>query len=129
MIFFVTLFFHAQAQPYLKAKNVETVILREKELFPECASLQDGLHTVRFSIDNAGVAQLRSGESCFSGIQTLSFPAHPTTIRTFSWEVASKEGVLYPQRLLREKSTEILLPGIFAIEKKKLLDVIQKEGE
>ena len=129
MMLYISLLFSVHAQPYLSSKNVEIVILNEKRKFFGCSSLADGLYSVRFSVERTGGATLLSGETCFSGINMLSFPAHPTSERTFSWEVASKEGVLYPQRLRREKSKGILLPGIFAVEKETIVKGIQMEQE
>ena len=129
MMLFLSFFLCGYAQPYLTASIVEKLIVKEKEQLLGCSSLVDGLYRVRFTVDKTGVVQQLSGESCFAVLQSFSFPAHPTSIRTFAWEVASKDGVLYPQRVTREKSSVILLPGIFAKEKQEILDLIQQEKE
>ena len=101
-----------------------TVELVEKNLdisvFQECADLNDGVYTIRFSIDSQGQASLLEGEGCFSAIERISFSKSPTSKDTFTWNVIHQDDVLFPQ-ILRKENHDVVFPGIFASDKEKLL--------
>ena len=94
-------------------------------MFQTCGALREGLYTVRFSIRSDGKAALLEGESCFSSIETIAFAKSPASNDIFIWDVIHQDGVLFPQ-LLRKENPELIFPGIFAQNKKKLL---QEAGE
>ena len=123
----IFMFMCAWAQEYLTASTVEQHLKDQQPVFSNCSSLTNQLYQVRFSIDSTGKGRLIEGESCFSIIEKVQFPSHPSRSRVFIWNVASQDGVLFPQTLSREKVVSVLLPGFFAADKKRLL--IQLEGE
>lgn len=118
----ILLFFMAWAQPkpYLVEQTVQEILLAHKEVFSSC-SLDNGLHQIHFFVDSTGKAHQTKGPTCFEILSTLVFPAHPTTKRDFIWEVASNNHVLFPQKLIREASLPMMLPGLLSTQKEELL--------
>ena len=123
----IFMFMCAWAQEYLTASTVEKHLNSHLPVFSSCSSLANQLYQVRFSIDASGKGALIEGKGCFSVIENVPFPSHPNRRRVFIWNVASQDGVLFPQTLSREKAVSVLLPGLFAADKKRL--VSQLEGE
>ena len=111
--------------PYRTVEGVEPLL--DPSVFQACGSLREGLYTVRFSIGSDGKAVLLDGESCFSSIETIAFAKSPTSHDIFIWDVILQDGVLFPQ-LLRKENPELIFPGIFAQNKKKLLQETGKEN-
>ena len=122
----IFMFMCAWAQEYLTASTVEKHLKEQQTVFSGCSSLTNQLYRVRFSVAPSGKGKLIEGEACFAVIANVSFPSHPSR-RIFIWNVASQDGVLFPQTLLREKIISVLLPGMFSNEKKKLIK--QLEGQ
>ena len=123
----IFMFVCAWAQEYLTAETVEKKLIEQKEIFSVCSPLKDQLHTVRFSVDTNGTAQRTEGDECFSVLSQVVFPSHPSRKRDFIWRVAIQKGVLFPQTLVRERSASVILPGLFSIDKMKIMT--QLEGK
>ena len=117
--------FFAWAKPnsYLVEQTVQSTLLEHKARFLSC-SLDDALYQIHFSIDSTGTAHKTNGPDCFDILSEIPFPEHPSTKRDFVWEVASTKNVLYPQKLIREFSLPLLLPGLFSMHKEELLNTI-----
>lgn len=104
--------------PYLSASSVEESL--SVSSFSACATIPEGLYTIRFSVNSDGRARLLEGNQCFVAVEELSFPKHPHTQSFFVWEVIHQGGVLFPQTLRQEKK-DVLFPGILAEDKERLL--------
>ena len=111
--------------PYRTVEAVESFL--DLSLFQACTEQSEGLYTVRFSIRADGSALLLEGEACFSSIESIAFAKSPASNDIFIWDVIHQDGVLFPQ-LLRKESQELIFPGIFAQNKKKLLDEAGKKN-
>ena len=111
--------------PYRTVEGVESFL--EPSVFQACKELSEGRYTVRFSIRSDGKAVLVEGEACFSSIEDIAFAQSPTSNDMFIWDVIHQDGVLFPQ-LLQKESPEVIFPGIFAQDKKKLLQEAGKKN-
>jgi len=123
----IFMFICAWAQDYLSAETVEKKLIEQKDVFSACSGLEDQLHTVRFSVAANGTAKRIEGDECFSILSKVIFPSHPSKERTFIWRVAIQKGVLFPQTLVRERGYSVMLPGLFAIDKLKIMTQLEEK--
>ena len=66
---------------YLTIESVESSL--DVSRFSSCSNLEEGLHSIRFSINQLGEATLLSGDQCFSSIRDIDFPKNPNKNNIF----------------------------------------------
>ena len=105
--------------PYLTIERVESSLDVSK--FQSCTHLEDGLYSIRFSLNQSGEATLLSGDECFSTIRDIDFPKNPNTSNIFVWDVIQKSKIIF-SHVLRKEDPVQMFPGIFANNKNLLMD-------
>ena len=113
------------AQDYLSIASVQDRLIQEVPKLEACLKKeQSGSLMLSFSIAADGVLVLDEPDDCFKRLESIPFPSHPQNRNEYQWSLVIQDQKLLPIQLI-EKKEELLLPGIFSLEKEVLLERLQ----